>query len=38
MQAPWKKTRVLTAGDVPASSGEFRVLGAFNPAAVRVGA
>jgi beta-1,2-mannobiose phosphorylase / 1,2-beta-oligomannan phosphorylase len=37
MQAPWKKTRVLTPADVPASSAEFRVLGAFNPAAVRVG-
>jgi predicted GH43/DUF377 family glycosyl hydrolase len=37
MQVPWTKTRVLSATDVPASSDEFRVLGAFNPAAVRVG-
>jgi predicted GH43/DUF377 family glycosyl hydrolase len=37
MQVPWSKTRLLGPGDVPATNEEFRVLGAFNPAAVRVG-
>lgn len=37
MQALWRKTRLLSSADVPASSPEFRVLGAFNPAAVRAG-
>lgn len=34
MQVPWKKTRLLGPHDVPPSSDEFRVLGAFNPGAV----
>ncbi len=33
----WTKSRLLGPADVPASSDEFRVLGAFNPGAIRVG-
>jgi predicted GH43/DUF377 family glycosyl hydrolase len=38
MQVPWQKSRLLGPVDVPPSSNEFQVLGAFNPAAVQVGA
>jgi predicted GH43/DUF377 family glycosyl hydrolase len=34
MAPAWKKTRLLSPADMPASSAEFRVLGVFNPAAV----
>ncbi len=37
MPLRWSKTLLLGPADVPASSDEFRVLGAFNPAAIRVG-
>jgi predicted GH43/DUF377 family glycosyl hydrolase len=33
MQVPWRKTRLLGPAAVPASSDEFKVLGAFNPGA-----
>jgi predicted GH43/DUF377 family glycosyl hydrolase len=37
MSLSWSKTRLLGPADVPASSDQFRVVGAFNPAAVRFG-
>jgi predicted GH43/DUF377 family glycosyl hydrolase len=37
MPASWSKTRLLGPESLPASSDQFRVLGAFNPAAVDLG-
>lgn len=37
MVASWTRTRILGPESVPASDDRFRVLGAFNPAAIRLG-
>lgn len=37
MSVRWSKTRLLGPADIPPSSDEFRVLGAFNPAAISFG-
>ena len=37
MPVRWSKTRLLGPADIPPSSDQFRVLGAFNPAAISFG-